>query len=161
MTNAVKTGAVQRKAISRILGLLCTFSSFAVNDVKLAMSFYGETLGLNVDPVNGGFELTTAANRPRIFVYQKEGHRASGHSVLTLYVDDIAASVNELRSLGVVFERYPKLLKTDREGIWWGKGKHSGPNIAWFKDPSGNIVSLLEPTQGRRKQDQRGKYDRA
>ena len=115
------------------------FSSFSVNDLKQAKQFYGDTLGLKVEETNEGLQLN--ANGATIFLYPKPDHTPASFTVLNFHVDDIEAAVKELKTLGIELERYNKPdLKTDESGIFRGPG----PQIAWFKDPAGNILSVLE-----------------
>lgn len=137
--------AVERRKDERQLEFQGGFSSFAVKDIEEAMDFYGETLGLKVSETMGGFELEIPATDDRVFVYTKDDHEAATFTVFNLNVDDVEAAANELKNRGVEFETYDDPMKTDENGIFWGKEIGEGPNIAWFKDPSGNIVSILEP----------------
>lgn len=141
------TQAVGKKTDESTLEFQGGFSSFAVKDVKAAMDFYGETLGLDVSEMMGGygFELEIPTTDDKVFVYTKDDHSAATFTVFNLKVEDIEAAAKELKSRGVEFESYDGPIKTDENGIFWGKEKGQGPNISWFKDPSGNIVSILEP----------------
>ena len=115
------------------------FSSFSIKDIKQAKQFYGETLGLKVVETPEGLELHTGGTT--IFLYPKPNHTPASFTVLNFHVNDIEAAVEELKTLGIALEHYnlPDL-KTDQSGIFRGPG----PQIAWFKDPSGNILSVLE-----------------
>jgi catechol 2,3-dioxygenase-like lactoylglutathione lyase family enzyme len=115
------------------------FSSFSVKDVKQAKQFYGETLGLKVSETQEGLQLNTGGTT--VFLYPKPNHTPASFTVLNFHVDDIEAAVKELKTLGIQLEHYnlPDM-KTDESGIFRGPG----PQIAWFKDPSGNILSVLE-----------------
>ncbi len=115
------------------------FSSFSVNDLKQAKQFYGDTLGLNVSETPEGLELNTGGTT--IFLYPKPNHTPASFTVLNFHVNDIEAAVKELQNLGIKLEHYnlPDI-KTDESGIFRGPG----PQIAWFKDPAGNILSVLE-----------------
>jgi catechol 2,3-dioxygenase-like lactoylglutathione lyase family enzyme len=115
------------------------FSGFSVDDLEQAKQFYGETLGLEVSEEHGllGLEL---AGGTRILVYPKENHAPATFTILNFPVDDIEQAVDELSKAGVRFERYEGDLKTDEKGIFRG----GGPLIAWFKDPAGNILSVLQ-----------------
>jgi predicted enzyme related to lactoylglutathione lyase len=137
--------ATKKKAETNTLEFQGGFSSFAVKDVEAAMEFYGETLGLEVSEMMGGFELEIPTTDDKVFVYKKPEHRPAVFTVFNLNVDDIAAAAKVLKARGVQFESYDKPMKTDENDIFWGEEKGEGPNIAWFKDPSGNIVSILEP----------------
>ena len=117
-----------------------SFSSFSVNDLRKAKEFYGETLGLEIKESPEGLELHTGNNV--VFLYPKPNHTPASFTVLNFHVIDIEKAVDELESLGVKLEHYnlPDI-KTDERGI--ARGPH-GPIIAWFKDPAGNILSVLE-----------------
>jgi catechol 2,3-dioxygenase-like lactoylglutathione lyase family enzyme len=119
------------------------FSSFSVNDVQKAKDFYGKTLGLKVDETNEGLILRFE-NGQNIFIYSKQDHRPATYTVLNFPVKDIAAAVDKLAGLDVKFESYGGDLQTDDKGIFWGKRDNKGPNIAWFKDPAGNFLSVIE-----------------
>ena len=114
------------------------FSSFSVNDLQKAKQFYGQTLGLKVKESPEGLELN--AGQQSIFVYPKPNHKPATFTVLNFQVKDIDAAVDELRQKGVSFEHYEGEMKTDKKGIH----REGGPTIAWFKDPAGNILSVLE-----------------
>lgn len=116
------------------------FSGFSVNDVKKAKEFYGETLGLDVAERMGGLELQIEGGT-RIFVYPKPNHTPATFTILNFPVKDVEKSVDQLTKRGIRFEQYEGDIKTDKKGIAGG-GK--GPQIAWFKDPAGNILSVLE-----------------
>ena len=117
-----------------------TFSSFSVNDLRRAKEFYGETLGLEIKETPEGLELHTGNNA--VFLYPKPNHTPASFTVLNFHVNDIEEAVDELKKLGVKLEHYDMPdIKTDERGI--ARGPH-GPIIAWFKDPAGNILSVLE-----------------
>jgi catechol 2,3-dioxygenase-like lactoylglutathione lyase family enzyme len=116
------------------------FSGFSVDDLRKAKAFYSQTLGLEVSEMPEGLELRIA-NGAGVFVYPKSNHTPASFTVLNFPVDDIDQAVNELAKRGVRFEHYDQGdLKTDEKGIARGPG----PNIAWFKDPAGNILSVLQ-----------------
>jgi predicted enzyme related to lactoylglutathione lyase len=116
------------------------FSSFSVNDLKKAKEFYGRTLGLEVSEMPEGLELHIAGGA-KTFIYPKPNHVPATFTVLNFPVDNIEEAVAELSERGVQFEHYDKEeLKTDEKGIFRG----AGPTIAWFKDPAGNILSVVE-----------------
>ena len=119
------------------------FSSFSVNDLKQAREFYGQTLGLEVSETAEGLGLKIAGGG-RVFIYPKPNHVPATFTVLNFPVDDIDKAVDELAKLGVQFEAYEGEIKTDEKGIFRGATLGKGPNIAWFKDPAGNILSVLE-----------------
>jgi len=115
------------------------FSSFSVNDLRAAKEFYGKTLGLAVKEESEGLELQFPDNR--IFIYPKANHAPATFTVLNFPVSNVETAVDELRTRGVRFEHYPDgELKTDEKGIFRG----DGPTIAWFKDPAGNFLSVIE-----------------
>jgi catechol 2,3-dioxygenase-like lactoylglutathione lyase family enzyme len=117
------------------------FSGFSVDDVPAAKRFYGETLGLEVSEQMGGLELRLAGGNT-IFVYPKDDHVPATFTILNFPVADVDRAVDELTKAGVRFERYDQPgLKTDERGI---ARDPRGPTIAWFKDPAGNILSVLE-----------------
>ena len=114
------------------------FSGFAVDDLERARVFYGETLGLKTSEANGLLTLHLAGDRDTL-VYPKSDHTPATYTILNFPVDDIDAAVDELAARGVRFERYEGFLQ-DEKGIARGQG----PAIAWFKDPAGNILSVIE-----------------
>ena len=116
------------------------FSSFSSDDVKKAKEFYEETLGLTVKETEEGLDLSLAGGGS-VFIYPKPSHEPATFTVLNFMVDNIEQSVEALGKLGVRFEQYEGEIKTDEKGIYHGP---PGPNIAWFKDPAGNILSLVE-----------------
>jgi catechol 2,3-dioxygenase-like lactoylglutathione lyase family enzyme len=115
------------------------FSGFSVNDIQKAKQFYGETLGLQVSETHGLLSLHLAGGTT-ILVYPKPNHIPATFTILNFPVADIEEAVDQLSRKGVRFERYDGDLKTDDKGIFRG----GGPLIAWFKDPAGNILSVLE-----------------
>lgn len=115
------------------------FSGFSVDDIEKAKSFYEKTLGMNVkEGQMGQLELHIEGSNS-VLVYPKPNHSPATFTVLNFPVENIDKAVDELRGRGVVFEQYDDPIKTDEKGICRGK-----PNIAWFKDPAGNILSILE-----------------
>ena len=120
------------------------FSSFSVDDLQRAKQFYGETLGLEVVETPEGLELHIAGSTP-VFVYPSSNYTAPKHTVLNFPVEDIEAGVDELLERGVRMEQYDMPdIKTDEKGIFRGDGD-SGPRaIAWFKDPAGHVLSVLQ-----------------
>jgi predicted enzyme related to lactoylglutathione lyase len=129
-----------RKKASNIFREAKSFCSFSVNDLEKAKEFYGQRLGLDIKETPEGLELHTGENT--IFLYPKPNHTPASFTVLNFPVNNIDEAVDELNSLGVNFEHYnlPDI-ETDDRGI--ARGPH-GPTIAWFKDPAGNILSVLE-----------------
>ena len=119
------------------------FSGFSVNDLQKAKEFYGLTLGLDVTEANGLLQLHIAGVTT-ILVYPKDNHTPATFTILNFPVANIEQAVDELISRGVQFESYNEgELVTDEKGIFRG----SGPSIAWFKDPAGNILSVLEASE--------------
>ncbi len=120
------------------------FSGFSVNDIAKAKAFYGQTLGLDVsDGPMGNLELKLG-NGSHVLIYPKPNHEPATFTILNFPVDNIDDAVDELTRKGVKFQHYDsEYLKTDAKGIARGGGD-LGPNIAWFTDPAGNILSVLE-----------------
>ncbi len=116
------------------------FSGFSVDDIQKARAFYGGTLGLEVSESHGLLKLHLAGGTP-VLVYPKPNHSPATFTILNFPVDDVDEAVDELTKRGVRFEIYNEPgLKTDARGIARG----GGPTIAWFKDPAGNILSVLD-----------------
>jgi catechol 2,3-dioxygenase-like lactoylglutathione lyase family enzyme len=120
------------------------FGGFSVDDTAKAKAFYSETLGLQVDDEATGIMNLHLPGGGTMVVYAKEDHQPATFTVLNLEVDDIDAAVDDLANLGVRFEHYTGELKTDEKGILRGRAQNRGPDIAWFKDPAGNVVSVLQ-----------------
>jgi catechol 2,3-dioxygenase-like lactoylglutathione lyase family enzyme len=117
------------------------FSSFSVNDIEKAREFYGKTLGLQVSGGPEGTLVVPLSGNVKALMYPKANHQAATFTVLNFPVDSVDKAVQELSQRGVRFEIYNEPnLKTDARGISRG----NGPTIAWFKDPAGNILSVLE-----------------
>ncbi len=117
------------------------FSGFSVNDLAAAKNFYSHTLGLDVEDDAGALRLKIAG-RNAIYVYPKANHVPATYTILNFPVDDIDKAVDELTGKGVKFERYENI--TDERGIARGIATGQGPDIAWFTDPAGNILSVLK-----------------
>jgi catechol 2,3-dioxygenase-like lactoylglutathione lyase family enzyme len=118
------------------------FSSFSVDDIQQAKQFYGETLGLDVVETPEGLELHIAGSTP-VFIYPSNNYTAPKHTVLNFPVADIDAAIDELAKKGVRMEHYDLPdLKTDERGIF--RGDTVPRAIAWFKDPAGHVLSVLE-----------------
>ncbi|MBI1276943.1 MAG: hypothetical protein GC179_02320 [Anaerolineaceae bacterium] len=119
------------------------FSGFSVNDIAKAKEFYGKTLGVEVqDGPMGNLELKVGGTH--ILVYPKPNHEPATFTILNFPVDNIDEAVDELAKRGVKFQHYDsEYLRTDAKGIARGGGDR-GPSIAWFTDPAGNILSVLE-----------------
>jgi predicted enzyme related to lactoylglutathione lyase len=118
------------------------FSGFSVDDLAKAKEFYKTTLGVEVNEEEGmGLNLSLPGGG-KVFIYPKEDHQAATFTVLNFVVEDIDAAVTELKGSGVTFEQYDNM--TDEDGIARGIAANRGPDIAWFKDPAGNILSVLQ-----------------
>jgi predicted enzyme related to lactoylglutathione lyase len=112
------------------------FSGFSVDDIPAAKKFYGETLGLNVTEENGMLTLHLAGDRHTL-IYPKPNHAPATYTTLNFPVDDVESAVDELVGRGVAFEKYDFV---DEKGI----NRQGGPLIAWFTDPAGNILSVIQ-----------------
>jgi predicted enzyme related to lactoylglutathione lyase len=119
------------------------FSSYAVDDTDAARAFYGETLGLDVqDSVEMGLLEIAGTGGQRVLIYPSPNHKPAGFTVLNIQVADIDAAVDGLVAAGVAMEQYDnEFIKTDAKGIARGD---TGPLIAWFRDPAGNILSVVQ-----------------
>ncbi|MDQ5834467.1 MAG: VOC family protein [Actinomycetota bacterium] len=115
------------------------FSGFSVDDIPKAQQFYGETLGLNVSEEHGILTLHIAGDRPIVIYPKGHDHSPASFTVLNFPVDDIDRAVEELTGRGVTLERYEGF-NQDEKGVF----RDEGPNIAWFKDPAGNVLSVLQ-----------------
>ena len=119
------------------------FSSFSVDDTEKAREFYGKTLGLAIsEGPEEGVLILHVAGGTNVLIYPKRNHTPATFTILNFPVDEVEGAVAQLKERGVRFEHYDQTdLKTDENGIFHGPG----PVIAWFKDPAGNILSVLEP----------------
>jgi catechol 2,3-dioxygenase-like lactoylglutathione lyase family enzyme len=116
------------------------FCGYSVDDVAKARAFYADTLGLDTTEENGMLTLRIAGGNT-VLLYPKDNHEPATYTVLNFPVDDIEAAVDQLTSRGVTFERYEGTpVETDTKGIFRG----GGPLIAWFTDPAGNVLSVIE-----------------
>ena len=115
------------------------FSGFSVDDVPRAKQFYGETLGLEVSEEHGMLFLHLGGGAT-VLAYPKENHEPASFTILNFPVPDVEEAVDRLTAAGVPFEHYEGELGTDEKGIFRGEG----PTIAWFRDPAGNILSVLD-----------------
>jgi predicted enzyme related to lactoylglutathione lyase len=115
------------------------FSGFSVNDIQKAKEFYGQTLGLEISEAHGLLKLHLAGGTT-VLIYPKPNHTPATFTILNFPVDNIEEAVDRLTKSGGRLERYEGDLKTDEKGVFRG----GGPLIAWFKDPAGNILSVLE-----------------
>lgn len=116
------------------------FSGFSVDDIEKARAFYGATLGLSVSEEHGLLRLHLGGGTT-VLVYPKANHVPASFTVLNFPVADVEQTVDDLARRGVTFEQYTGDIATDDKGIHRG----GGPEIAWFKDPAGNILSVLKP----------------
>ncbi|MDR8393909.1 VOC family protein [Aliifodinibius sp. S!AR15-10] len=116
------------------------FSSFSVDDIEKAKDFYGKTLGLKVMEEEMGIIALHLSGGVRIIIYPKPNHTPATFTVLNFQVENIESAVDQLIDKGITFEQYDGELQTDEKGISRGEG----PLIAWFKDPAGNILSVIE-----------------
>ncbi|MCF3964714.1 VOC family protein [Streptomyces fuscigenes] len=121
-----------------MLGGSKAFSGFAVDDIDAARRFYEDTLGVEVSENHGMLTLELAGGT-HVLVYPKERHTPAAFTVLNFPVDDIDAAVDELVRRGVRIERYEGM-PADERGVM----REAGPYIAWFKDPAGNVLSVLQ-----------------
>ena len=121
-----------------MFGSTPAFSGFSVDDIPKAKEFYGETLGLNVTEEHGMLHLNLGGGAS-VLVYPKPNHTPATYTILNFPVPDIDKAVDELAARGVSFERYPGM-DTDEKGVFRG----GGPFIAWFTDPAGNTLSVLQ-----------------
>jgi catechol 2,3-dioxygenase-like lactoylglutathione lyase family enzyme len=117
------------------------YSGIGVDDLRKARVFYGETLGLRtevLDEENGLMTLHLAGDRPTL-VYEGANHKPGSYTVLNFPVDDIEEAVDGLAGRGVSFERYDEFEQDDK-----GINRGGGPLVAWFKDPAGNVLSVIQ-----------------
>lgn len=125
------------------MNTLAAFSGYSSNDIAACKAFYGEMLGIAYEENMGGISFNIGGQQ--VFIYPKEDHKPAVFTVLNLVVSDITKAIDELVVKGVVFLRYDNLpAAQDERGILRGKDVGMGPNIAWFEDPSGNILALVE-----------------
>jgi predicted enzyme related to lactoylglutathione lyase len=125
-----------------MFGKTKAFNGFSVDDLDAAREFYGNTLGLDVrDNEMGMLEITLGTGGVTL-VYPKPNHEPATFTILNFPVDDIDEAVDALTAKGVAFERYDGMHQ-DAKGIARGRAANQGPDIAWFTDPTGNILSVL------------------
>lgn len=119
------------------------FSGFSVNDLDAAKDFYGNVLGVQVEKDDSpmGFVTLHLATGADVLIYPKDNHEPASYTILNFPVDDIDKAVDELVAKGIVFEKYEGM--TDEKGVARGLSANMGPDIAWFKDPAGNVLSIL------------------
>ncbi|GAA1503141.1 VOC family protein [Agromyces terreus] len=120
------------------------FPGFSVSDVDAARAFYGGVIGLGVEDSMGGLRLALPSGQG-VFVYPKDEHEPASFTILNFVVPDIGAAVDDLNAAGVVTKIYdePHSFGTDERGIAWGSRSGQGPDICWFRDPAGNVLSII------------------
>ena len=118
------------------------FSGFSVDDLAKAKEFYSVTLGLTVEPDGIGARLRLPGGGT-VFFYPKPDHQPATFTVLNFEVDDIDAAVGDLAGRGVQFEHYDGIPGIDEKGILRNRALNQGPDIAWFTDPAGNVLSVV------------------
>lgn len=118
------------------------FSGFSVDDLAAAKEFYGQVLGLKVEEDQMGLTLKISGEN-NIFIYQKDNHEPATFTILNFPVDNIDQAVDALQAKGITLEKYDNMHQ-DEKGITRGIAANMGPDIAWFKDPAGNILSVLQ-----------------
>lgn len=128
-----------------MINALTTFSGFSVNDIEKARDFYVGTLELVLKDDSMGLMLEMPGGG-RVFAYEKPDHQPAGFTVLNFIVENIDEAVDHLAGHhGIQFERYSDLpAEQDDRGVLRGKSTGDGPDIAWFKDPAGNVLSIIE-----------------
>ncbi len=126
-----------------MFGEVRTFSGYSVGDISGARAFYETVLGIKVEQNEMGLQLFLSEQR--VFIYEKAHHQPATFTVLNFIVEDIDKAVEALISAGVSLEHYDMLpAKQDDRGVLRGLAAGMGPDIAWFKDPAGNILSVLQ-----------------
>jgi len=118
------------------------FSGVSVDDMDKAKAFYEETLGLKLVDDKMGYRFALPGGSGELYVYPKDDHQPASYTHLNFVVDDIDAAVADLAAKGIKFEQYEGM--TDEKGIARGISRNMGPDIAWFKDPAGNILAVLK-----------------
>lgn len=123
---------------------LTSFSGFSVDNIDKAKEFYTNTLGLKLSGEEMGLQFDLPGGG-KLFIYQKDNHQPATYTALNFVIENIDGVVEELGSKGITFERYEGMPFTqDEKGIARGLAAGQGPDIAWFKDPAGNILSVLQ-----------------
>lgn len=124
-----------------------TFSGFSVDDIQKAKEFYRDILGVNVQEQGDMGISLHLADDTMVFVYPKADHQPATFTILNFVVDKIDKAVDALIEKGVQFEHYERVdLPQDEKGVLRGLSAGMGPDIAWFKDPAGNVLSVLQET---------------
>jgi len=124
-----------------MLNIKSSFTSFSVNDLDKAYTFYSDVTGLRAERNIMGLRITLPGGA-MVFAYPRQDHQPATFTVLNFVVSDLAEAMMHLKSRGVQFEYYEGL--TDEDHIMHGIAQKQGPDIAWFKDPAGNIISILQ-----------------
>lgn len=120
------------------------FSGVSVDDLDKAKAFYSDVLGLKLDDDTMGLHFQLPGGG-QLFVYQKDDHQPAAFTFLNFVVENIDAAIDELTGSGVKFERYDNMPEPqDEKGVLRGLSAKMGPDIAWFKDPAGNILSVIQ-----------------
>ena len=120
------------------------FSGYSVDDLETAKVFYGEKLGIRLEDTGMGLEMQFP-NGHTVFLYEKPDHEPAGFTVLNFPVDDIDAAVDSLTDAGIMMMHYDHLpAEQDEKEVLRGKASGMGPDIAWFEDPAGNVLAVLE-----------------
>lgn len=123
------------------------FSGFSVDDLAEAKKFYNETLGIKVTEQKGMGITLHLGHSAEVFIYEKPDHQPATYTNLNFVVEDIDAAIDEMTAAGVVFEHYDDLgggAVPDEKGVLRGLSANMGPDIAWFKDPAGNTLAILQ-----------------
>ena len=115
------------------------FTGFSVNDIAVAKSFYADTLGMTVSDGEMGMLHLVLPSGQRVLVYPKPDHEPASFTILNLVVEDVEGAVDDLNARGVVTKIYGDESGTDEKGIQ----RQWGPPIAWFRDPAGNVLSVI------------------
>lgn len=130
-----------------MLKMKSMFSGFSVDNINDAKNFYTQILGLTLEGEAMGLQLR-APDNTMLFIYPKEDHQPATFTVLNFAVDDIDKAADELTKQGVKFERYDNLdgtpVEQDEKGVLRSYGSSNGPDVAWFKDPAGNVLSIIQ-----------------
>lgn len=128
-----------------MIAALSTFSGFSVDDIARARAFYVDTLGLKLTDDSMGLQLELPGGA-QLFIYEKSGHTPATYTVLNFVVEDINSTLDHLtKDHGITFNRYDNLpAQQDERGVLRGKAAGQGPDIAWFTDPAGNILAVIE-----------------
>ena len=115
------------------------FTGFSVNDIAVAKSFYADTLGMTVSDGEMGMLHLVLPSGQRVLVYPKPDHEPASFTILNLVVENVEGAVDDLNARGVVTKIYGDESGTDEKGIQ----RQWGPPIAWFRDPAGNVLSVI------------------